>query len=120
MKNATYEIKKSIFIGIYENVTSVNEVEEKFENLKKEHKRATHICFAYKIKLNGVEQVKFFDDGEPTGTAGRPILSVIEKKGLFNIVVFVVRYFGGVKLGSGGLLRAYSKTTSMVLKNENN
>lgn len=120
MKNVTYEIKKSTFIGFFEKVSSVCEVESIFEKLKKEYKKATHICFAYKIKSNGVEQVKFFDDGEPTGTAGRPILSVIEKKGLLNVVVFVVRFFGGVKLGSGGLLRAYSKITSLVLENENN
>ena len=81
--------------------------------MKKQHKKATHICYAYKI-TNGAEIVKFSDDGEPSGTAGRPILGVIEKRGKTNVIVAVVRYFGGVKLGAGGLVRAYTKTASEV------
>lgn len=117
------EIKKSKFIGYAIKLSSVQQANEIFEKLKKEHKKATHVCFAYKIISNGVESVKFFDDGEPNGTAGRPILSVIEKSGSENVAVFVVRYFGGIKLGAGGLVRAYTKLASMALeqlKNDNN
>lgn len=120
MKEQSFEIKKSTFIGFFSKVTSVSEVEELLKEIKKQHKKAKHICFAYKIISSGTEHVKFSDDGEPTGTAGRPILSVIEKKKLENVVIFVVRYFGGIKLGSGGLIRAYTKTASMVSENENN
>lgn len=115
MNENILEIKKSKFLAYSLKVESVEEAINVFEKLKKQHKKANHVCFAYKIVSNGVEQVKFFDDGEPNGTAGRPILSVIEKKGLENVAVYVVRYFGGVKLGAGGLIRAYSKAASGVL-----
>lgn len=109
------EIKKSKFYGYLFEVKSQEEVLSIFDNLKKEHKKATHICYAYKI-VDGQELVKFNDDGEPGGTAGRPILNVIEKKNLKNVVIFVVRYFGGIKLGAGGLVRAYSKCASDLFK----
>ena len=111
------EIKKSKFFGYLFDVNSLEEVTKILEKLKKEHKKATHICYAYKIK-NGQEIVKFNDDGEPSGTAGRPILNVIEKKNLQNIMVCVVRYFGGIKLGAGGLVRAYTKCASDLFKGE--
>lgn len=120
MKTAEIEIKKSRFIGIAIKTCDSNEVMSVLQEIKKQHKKATHVCFAYKIVNNGVEQVKYNDDGEPTGTAGRPMLSVIEKKNLLNVAVFVVRYFGGVKLGGGGLVRAYSKAASQVLEDDNN
>ncbi len=115
MKKFVLEIKKSKFLAYALETKSASEVLEVFQTLKKQHKKANHVCYAYKVVSDGVEQVKFFDDGEPNGTAGKPILSVIEKKGLENVAVFVVRYFGGVKLGAGGLVRAYSKATSGVL-----
>lgn len=105
--------KKSKFVGLLFEITSKEQVVEILENIKQQHKKATHICYAYKI-TNGQEIVKFSDDGEPNGTAGRPILNVIEKKNLTNILVVVVRYFGGIKLGAGGLCRAYTKCTSML------
>lgn len=111
------EIKKSKFYGYLFEVKSQNDVLAILANLKKEHKKATHICYAYKI-VDGQEIVKFNDDGEPSGTAGRPILNVIEKKKLCNVLVCVVRYFGGIKLGAGGLVRAYTKCTSELLKVE--
>ncbi len=110
--------KKSKFYSYAYKIDSVEDVEKILNDLKKEHKKSTHICYAYKI-TNGQEFVKFCDDGEPGGTAGRPILNVIEKKNLTNIVVFVVRYFGGVKLGAGGLVRIYTKSASTVLGGEN-
>lgn len=109
------EIKKSKFIGFVYKVDNVADIKKILEELKKEHKKSTHICYAYKIVGENYAE-KAFDDGEPSGTAGKPILNVINKKRLFNIMVVVVRYFGGIKLGAGGLLRAYSKTASEVLK----
>lgn len=106
--------KKSRFIGYFLRCTDVKEIEYALAELKKQHKKATHICYAYSLKSPFLE--KAVDDGEPGGTAGRPILSVIQKKGFADVCVFVVRYFGGIKLGTGGLVRAYTKTTSEVLK----
>lgn len=106
--------KKSRFIGYIFECKTVDDVQNALADLKKEHKKATHICFAYSLSSPFLE--KAVDDGEPNGTAGRPILSVIQKKGVTDTCVFVVRYFGGIKLGAGGLVRMYTKTTSEVLK----
>ena len=114
MKECLIEIKKSKFYGYSYEITTADEVAVILENLKKQHKKANHICYAYKI-VKGQEIVKFSDDGEPSGTAGRPMLGVIEKKGTKNVFVAVVRYFGGIKLGAGGLVRAYTKAASEVL-----
>ena len=107
--------KKSKFYGYALKVQSIDQVKEAIERIKTEHKKATHICYAYLIKTGGM-QVKAVDDGEPGGTAGRPILGVIEKKELYDILVVVVRYFGGIKLGAGGLVRMYSRTASEAVK----
>ena len=117
MEKFELEINKSRFLAYKLELNSTEQVKPFIENLKKEHKKATHICYAYKI-ADGQEIVKFNDDGEPSGTAGRPILNVIEKKKLKNVLVCVVRYFGGIKLGAGGLVRAYTKCTSDLLKVE--
>ena len=109
-----YVEKKSKFIGYLLHCKNVEEVQSALDELRKEHKKATHICYAYSLKNPFME--KAVDDGEPGGTAGRPILSVLQKKGVSDVCVFVVRYFGGIKLGAGGLVRAYTKTTSEVLK----
>lgn len=106
--------KKSKFIGYKLFCQSVEEVNNALNFLKQEHKKATHICYAYSLKNPFLE--KAVDDGEPSSTAGKPILSVIQKKKLSNVCVFVVRYFGGIKLGAGGLVRAYTKVASEVLK----
>lgn len=106
--------KKSRFIGFLFHCTTIEEVKGALNELKAEHKKATHICYAYSLSNPFLE--KAVDDGEPNGTAGRPILSVIQKKGVTDACVFVVRYFGGIKLGAGGLVRMYTKTTSEVLK----
>ncbi len=109
-------IKKSKFYGyLLENVTE-DQVEQALKFLKEEHKKATHICFAYVLKDPFKE--KFFDDGEPSRTAGYAILSVLNKKKLTNVAVFVVRYFGGIKLGAGGLVRAYTMATSKLFMEE--
>lgn len=106
------EIKKSKFIGYYYEVTSVEEVNTILDNLRKEHKKAKHFPYAYKI--NG--QIKKSDDKEPSGTAGMPILNIIDRNNLNYALIVVVRYFGGIKLGAGGLLRAYSNTAKETIK----
>ncbi len=106
------EIKKSKFIAHSFIVHSIEEVSKKLDYLKKQYGDATHICYAYSI-LPSTE--KAFDDGEPQGTAGKPILDCIKKNGVNNIFVAVVRCFGGVKLGAGGLVRAYSGGVSGVI-----
>ena len=103
-------IKKSKFIGILYEVNNEDEVKDILTNLKKEHKKARHIPYAYKIDM----QVKKSDDKEPSSTAGSPILNIIEKKQLNHVLIVVIRYFGGIKLGKGGLVRAYSQATNIV------
>lgn len=106
------EIKKSKFIGYTFYCETVNQANNFLTELKKEHKKATHVCFAYVINSNE----KASDDGEPQGTAGLPILEVIKKQNLTNVLCVVVRYFGGIKLGAGGLIRAYSETAAQTVK----
>lgn len=105
-------IKKSRFITKLYYIEDINEVSNIINDLKKEYKKCTHICYAYIIE----EKEKAFDDGEPSHTAGRPILNVLQKKNITNILVVVIRYFGGIKLGAGGLTRAYSNCTSEAFK----
>ncbi|WNR43753.1 YigZ family protein [Paenibacillus roseipurpureus] len=100
-------IKKSRFIGHAKPVESEEEAIQFIEAIKKEHKSATHNCSAYVIGERDQIQ-KQSDDGEPSGTAGKPILEVIKHQGLKNTVVVVTRYFGGIMLGAGGLIRAYT------------
>lgn len=108
----TLEIKKSKFIGYYYQVDTIDEIDIILSDLKKEHKKARHIPYAYKI--NG--QIKKSDDKEPSGTAGMPILNVIDKNDLNHVLIVIVRYFGGIKLGAGGLIRAYSNTAKECIK----
>ena len=114
METFELEISKSKFIAYKKELTSLEEVKAFLLQLKKEHKKARHICYAYVYK-NEIISEKCSDDGEPGGTAGYPILNVIKKKNLTNVMVAVVRYFGGIKLGAGGLTRAYTKATAGVL-----
>ncbi len=106
------EIKKSKFIAHSFIVHNVQEVSKILDFLREKYSNATHICYAYSI-LPNIE--KSFDDSEPQGTAGKPILDCIKKVGINNVLVVIVRYFGGVKLGAGGLVRAYSGGVSNVL-----
>jgi uncharacterized YigZ family protein len=102
------EINKSLFIA-YVSPAETEEAAINFiHNIKKRHREATHNCSAYDIGQHGQCQ-KADDDGEPSGTAGRPILEVIHKSDVKNTVIVVTRYFGGIKLGAGGLIRAYTK-----------
>ena len=97
--------KKSRFIAKVVRVNSEEEAAEKLAEIKKEHRDARHNVFAYRI-ANSSE--RFSDDGEPSGTAGVPILNILRGESLENILVVVTRYFGGILLGTGGLVRAYS------------
>lgn len=108
LNEITYEVKKSKFIGLYYEINSIEEVDDILNNLKKEHKKARHFPYAYKIG----SKVKKTDDKEPANTAGTPIYNIIDKKQLDNVLIVVIRYFGGIKLGAGGLFRAYSKAAS--------
>ena len=111
----TIEITKSIFHSIMRHVDNVNDAKAFFQEIKEEYPNATHYCTAYVIGKNG-EYGHYNDDGEPSGTAGMPMFDVLRKNDLTNVAVVVVRYFGGIKLGAGGLVRAYSKSVSENLK----
>ncbi|WP_394186926.1 YigZ family protein [Metabacillus halosaccharovorans] len=104
-------IQKSRFICYVERVTTEEEAIEFIQKIKKKHYDANHNCSAYLIGENDHIQ-KANDDGEPSGTAGVPMLEVLKKKKLKDTVVVVTRYFGGIKLGTGGLIRAYGKSVS--------
>ena len=104
--------KKSRFIGRVWLVESEEDALEKIQEMKKKHYDATHNCWAYIIKDGAV---RFSDDGEPGGTAGMPMLQVLQREGLYNIVCVVTRYFGGVLLGAGGLVRAYTKGAKIAV-----
>ena len=104
-------IKNSKFISIAIPIESKEEIKENINKLKEEYKNATHYCYAFKL----INNKGFGDDGEPNKTAGIPILNVIEGNDLVNVLVVVIRYFGGIKLGPGGLIRAYSSTTKEVI-----
>ncbi|MBQ9644233.1 MAG: YigZ family protein [Lachnospiraceae bacterium] len=105
------EVKNSRFLGEACAVFSEEEAAEKIAALRKEHYDARHVCSAYIIRNSsgGAALMRASDDGEPQGTAGRPILSVIEGSGLQNCLITVIRYFGGTLLGTGGLVRAYTQ-----------
>ena len=112
-KEVLYEINKSKFIGYAYNVDSFDKVEEILSSLRTLHEKATHVCYACVISSPQTERCS--DDGEPDGTAGRPILDVLKKNNITNVLVVVVRYFGGIKLGAGGLVRAYSTSAKMTI-----
>ena len=96
-------------------INDIDEIKKKLENIKKIYKDATHYCYAYIIN----NKEKCSDNGEPSGTAGLPILNVLKQNDLTNILCVVIRYFGGIKLGAGGLIRAYSSSTSIALNKAN-
>ncbi len=112
IRTYSYVVKKSEFIAYYYEIASLEEARQVLENLKKEHKKARHIPYAYKID----NIIKKSDDKEPSGTAGNPIYQYILRENLNHVLIAVVRYFGGLKLGSGPLLRAYSNAVKNVLK----
>lgn len=118
-QNVSAEIveKKSKFIAHIFYVENAEEADKYIKQMKKIYNDARHNCFAYAIETgDGGIAVKYNDDGEPQGTAGAPMLRLILEQGLSNILVIVTRYFGGILLGTGGLVRAYSKAVEEALK----
>lgn len=112
-ETVTIEVDKSKFIGIIKNFKNLAEFNDFLENLHKMHPKARHICYVYNI--NG--EIKMNDNGEPSGTAGKPIYNVIYFNNLKNVAIFVIRYFGGQLLGSGKLLRTYSEVSKKLIEN---
>lgn len=113
---AEYVIKKSKFIARAVHITMEEEAQAYLRDGKKQYWDARHNCYAYQLGMN-FEKQKSSDDGEPSGTAGKPILEVLKNKGLTNTLIVVTRYFGGIKLGTGGLIRAYGTAAVAALDN---
>ena len=111
-----FEERKSKFIGYIKPVTTKEEAEKYIEEIKNKHKDATHNCSAYKVIENGQEYFKVDDDGEPKGTSGKPMGEILTYMEIDNVVVIATRYFGGIKLGAGGLVRAYAKTAKLSVQ----
>lgn len=112
---AEFKDRGSKFIGYALPVKNVEEFKDRLNEIKKEHPKATHHCFAYRLGLDG-NVFRVSDDGEPSGTAGRPILGQIDSKELVNTLVVVVRYFGGTLLGVPGLINAYKSAAALALQ----
>ena len=110
------EVNKSIFISNIYYVDAIDDVNIKISNIKKQYYDAKHNCFSYII---GKKMIKQFDDGEPNGTAGLPILNVLKNNNLINCIAIVTRYFGGVLLGASGLYKAYSDAVITAIQNGN-
>lgn len=108
----TIILKKSEFITELYRVFSVDEFNAILKDMKKRHPKATHICTAYRIQ----QLEKSNDDGEPSGTAGLPMLEVLRKQNIIDVGAFVIRYYGGIQLGAGGLTRAYSGSVAQALE----
>ena len=108
--------KKSRFIAEIYPVTNIQEVQNKIKEIKKKYYDAKHHCIAYRIIEEGRVIERASDDGEPSGTAGLPMLNILKGNNLCNVLVVVTRYFGGILLGTGGLVRAYSEATNLVIQ----
>ncbi|MFS8542542.1 MAG: YigZ family protein [Limnochordales bacterium] len=113
-RSAEIVIKRSRFIGWGSPVETEEAALELLNQIRAEHPQATHHCYAYRVGL-GTETVRFSDDGEPAGTAGRPILEVLQREDLRNALIVVTRYFGGTLLGAAGLVRAYPQAARAAI-----
>jgi uncharacterized YigZ family protein len=112
---AEYRDRGSLFIGIAYPIKSVEEFKARMVDVKKQHAKATHHCFAYRLGIDD-NNFRSSDAGEPAGTAGKPILGQIDSRGLTDTLVVVVRYFGGTLLGVPGLIQAYKSAAAMALQ----
>jgi uncharacterized YigZ family protein len=112
---AEFKDRGSKFIAYTFPIADVNAFKERLAEIKKEHPKATHHCFAYRLDLDG-NNYRVSDDGEPSGSAGRPILGQIDSKQVTNVLIIVVRYFGGTLLGVPGLIHAYKSAAAMALQ----
>mmetsp|Transcript_4919 Transcript_4919/g.6392 ORF Transcript_4919/g.6392 Transcript_4919/m.6392 type:complete len:273 (+) Transcript_4919:3-821(+) len=120
---AEHEVKKSRFIGYAKHVSVWNEASDYISEVKQLHPKARHWCYGFRVGGGGGQETlgeplneRSSDDGEPAGTAGAPILGAIQGEELTNVICIVVRYFGGIKLGAGGLIRAYGTSARQVLR----
>jgi len=114
---AEFEIKKSRFIGAVYPCTTQQQAVQQLNTLARQHPNANHLAFAWRIRMtDGVINERCHDAGEPTGTAGRPIMAPLEGEKVINVVVGVIRYFGGIKLGTGGLTHAYGNAAKMAIE----
>ena len=120
-ENVSAEIveKKSKFIANIFYVETREEAESIIKDINKKYHDARHNCYAYRIYSESGIIEKSSDDGEPSGTAGAPMLTILSKNNLANVLVIVTRYFGGILLGTGGLVKAYSSATTVALENAN-
>ncbi len=109
------KIERSRFIGTVVPVVSRQQAESEYEVICRQHHDATHNCFAFQIGLEVKQESRYSDDGEPSGTAGRPIHDAILSRNVTDVLVVVTRYFGGIKLGTGGLARAYRQSADEAL-----
>ena len=112
---AEFKERGSKFIAYAFPIADVSEFKLRLAEIKKEHPKATHHCFAYRLGLDG-NTYRVSDDGEPSGSAGKPILGQIDSKQVTNVLVIVARYFGGTQLGIPGLITAYKTTTAFALQ----
>ena len=113
----TYEIKKSRFITRIANISNKEDAKSFLEQAKHDYPDARHHCWAYQFgPPHSPHSAAMSDDGEPSGTAGKPILNVLQHKDIGDIMIVVIRYFGGIKLGAGGLVRAYSNATQQAIE----
>lgn len=111
------EIKKSKFFGLFFIIHTLAQAEEILADLRAEYGNASHLVFAWRIRESGQLREKFYNDKEPSSTGGQPLLYLLQKKDISNCLLVVVRYFGGTKLGVGGLIRAYTKAGQLALAN---
>ena len=116
LSTGIYKAKGSKFLSFAVPVNSIDEAKELIKIYKKEYADATHVCSAYKVGYENAEW-KVNDDGEPSGTAGKPILGQINSFQLTNVIILVIRYFGGILLGAGGLIVAYKNAAAEALNN---
>jgi uncharacterized YigZ family protein len=113
--SAEYKDRGSKFLAYASPIKNTNDFKDRLNEIKKEHPKATHHCFAYRLGTDG-NNFRASDDGEPSGTAGRPILGQIDSRGLTNTLVIVARYFGGTLLGVPGLINAYKSAAALALQ----
>ena len=110
-----FEEKKSKFIGYIKPVSTVEEAEKFIDSIKEMHPNATHNVPLYRVVENGQEYFKYNDDGEPANTAGKPMAEILNILDVYNVSIVATRYFGGIKLGAGGLIRNYAKTAKIAV-----
>jgi len=111
-----FEEKKSKFIGYIKPVSTVEEAEKFIDSIKEMHPNATHNVPLYRVVENGQEYFKYNDDGEPANTAGKPMAEILNILDVYNVAIVATRYFGGIKLGAGGLIRAYAGSVALAIK----